>query len=494
MTRNTTYILVLSALLLLTTTSCDKYLDLKPKDGVVRQEFWQTKEQVAAAVNGCYASLLAPPLVENLFLWGELRADMLEARSGIRRQELDIINVNIESTNPLSNWAAVYTTINYCNNVIKFAPEVLRNDNTFTQAALNGYIGEAMALRALMYFYLARTFGDVPLKLEPTASDKDEVQLPKSSQQDVLNQVVTDLKQAEQYVQTNYGKNELNKGRITKYAVNAMLADVYLWQNDYQSSIAECNKVINSGQYGLVVGDNNWFPTIFYEGGSSESIFEVYFNINRLNPFYSMFSPSVSRRFGASLLAREEIFASNPEEIIEKDIRGDGAAFKLNDGSIWKYLGVNSGTARSSAASYGNFMVYRYADILLMKAEALNELGQGQEALDIIEIIRTRANALPETAQVVEPDDKNGITDYILAERAREFAYEGKRWYDLLRNARRNNYERSDLLLNIVANTAQLEFQQSAITKLRDKNSHYLPVYFYELATNKKLVQNPFYQ
>jgi hypothetical protein len=92
------------------------------------------------------------------------------------------------------------------------------------------------------------------------------------------------------------------------------------------------------------------------------------------------------------------------------------------------------------------------------------------------------------------PTDKAAIGDYILAERAREFAFEGKRWFDLLRNARRNNYQRLDLLLDVVANTVPADRQQSAIAKFRDKNAHYLPILSYELTTNKSLVQNPFYR
>jgi hypothetical protein len=81
-----------------------------------------------------------------------------------------------------------------------------------------------------------------------------------------------------------------------------------------------------------------------------------------------------------------------------------------------------------------------------------------------------------------------------LEERAREFAFEGKRWYDVLRNAKRNNYKRLDILLNMVASTVPGNLQQSAIAKTKDPNSHYFPIYQYELQTDKNLVQNPFYK
>lgn len=485
------YILLLT-IIGISVTSCKKYLSLEPQDGIVRQDFWKTKEQVASAVYGCYASLLAPPLVENLFLWGELRGDMLQTGTRAKADDFNIINVNIQPTNNIANWSAVYQTINNCNTVIDFAPKVLESDNTFKQRDLDGYVGEALALRSLMYFYLVRTFRDIPLKLKATASDDDDLQIPKSTDAQVLEQIVSDLKLAEEYTFTTHGNRDNNKGRITKYAVQALLADVYLWKEDYANSITYCDKVINSNQFGLVEG-NSWFSTVFYEGGSNESIFEFYFNQNRLNPFYSMFSES-SKRFSAALKVSEEVYTIDLLDLENKDIRGDGAALKFNEGSIWKYQGVNSSTGRSSSTSFAHWFVYRYADILLMKAEALNQIGQGEEALKLVKIIRDRANALPATEKVfTDFTDREGIALYILDERAREFAYEGKRWFDLLRNAKRNDYSQLGLLFDVVVVSASPENQQSAVAKLQDKDSHYLPVFFTELETNKKLVQNPFY-
>lgn len=485
-----------SVVLLLITlcgTSCNKYLSLEPQDGIIRQNFWKTKEQLKAAVNGCYASLLADPLVEDLFLWGELRGDMLSAGTGVKNADLNVINVNITSTNTITDWSVIYKAINNCNTVLDFGPDVINSDNTLTQSVLNGYLGEAYALRALMYFYLARSFGDVPLKLKSTTSDDDNLQIAKSTQQQVFDQVIADLKQADQYVVTTYGDRNNDKGRITRYTVNAILADVYLWLNDYDNCIKACDYIINSSQFTLVPGDSSWFNTVFFQGNSVESIFEFQFNQNKLNPFYNMFAIA-TKRFKAALKVGPEIYTIDNFDITNFDIRGDGASLKFNDGSIYKYQGINSGSTRTSATSFAHWFVYRYSDILLMKAEALNQQGNGQGALDIIQTIRLRANALPASERILQPSDKTGITDYLLDERAREFAFEGKRWYDLLRNARRDNYARLDLLLNIVTTTAAPENQQAAIVKFRDTRSHYFPIYLYELQTNKALVQNPFYQ
>jgi starch-binding outer membrane protein, SusD/RagB family len=490
----------LTLLIIITSaSSCKKYLDLKPEDGIIRQNFWKTKEQVQAAVNGCYASLLGGgsdrPIPEYFFLWGELRADLLTPSTGVSNEELDVINTNILETNSLTNWRAIYRTINYCNTVIDFAPEVLKNDQTFTQQELDASLAEVKAIRALLYFYLVRSFRDVPLVLQSTSSDDQLQQLPKSTGAEVLQQIVKDLSEAEAAAPLTYNNTAFDKGKITRYTVNAIQADVYLWMEKYAEAIAACDKIINSGKFGLVAGNSVWFTTVFAAGNSNEGIFEIQFDRQKLNSFYAMFR--VRPRFIASSVVTDPDNGLYKFDILDdtkKDIRGDGAAARFGDGLIWKYIGIDENSLRVQEESFAHWIVYRYADILLMKAEALALTGKGQEALDLVDRIRQRGRALAQSAQNVDPSNAEAVCDYILEERAREFAFEGKRWYDMLRHAKRNNYQRLDILLNMVSRTVPGNLQQSAIAKFKDFNSHYFPIYQYELQTDKNLVQNPFYK
>lgn len=488
---------------------CNKWLELKPQDGIVKEEFWKTKEQVEASVTGIYASLLTGAstffdgqknvqdrsLVETLFLWGEARADNVVPATRATNEDYELVNMNIQPSNSITNWRSIYRTINYCNTVIEKAPEVLKTDGTFTPSQLDQYVSEALTIRSLMYFYLVKSFGDVPLKLDATLSDQNLVPIAKTGRDSVLAQIVTDLKTAEKGAIFNFGNRNANKGRVTKFTVNAILADVYLWMDNYNDAIAECNKIINSGQFGLLAGKGNgsWFNSLYYEGNSVESIFEFQFDVQKLNPFYFIFTTG-NRRWSASYRVMDELYTVDLNNAENKDIRADGSALRASDGTIWKLIAFDFNTLRSPDQSYAHWFVYRYADILLMKAEALNHAGRGAEALELVYMVRTRANALEATDLKPDPADKNAITDFILAERSREFIFEGKRWYDVLRNAKRNNYERLDLLLNMAAVSVPGNLQQSALNKLRDKNSHYFPIYFYELQTNKLLVQNSFYK
>jgi hypothetical protein len=111
-------------------------------------------------------------------------------------------------------------------------------------------------------------------------------QLAKTPQKDILKQIVADLTIAETDATVSYGVNAFDKGRITKFTVNAIQADVYLWMDDFANCITACDKVINSGKYGLVAGDANWFSKLFVNGNSSEGIFELQFDSQALNPYY----------------------------------------------------------------------------------------------------------------------------------------------------------------------------------------------------------------
>lgn len=497
-------------------TSCKKWLDLQPQDGLIREEYWQTKEQLDAAVMGCYASLLGGsniPLAKYLFIWGELRGDMVvpgleissdddESKlSGLLRDEYDIMRTQIASTNTLVNWEAVYKTINYCNTVIKFGPQVVDNDKTLSQTGLNAYLAEARSLRGLMYFYLLRSFGEVPLKLEPTYNDSQIGAIAKSSQQEVYQQIIKDLSFGAENGQVTYGSMAEDRGRMTKFSAYTALADAYLWNEEYQKCIDACDKVTASGKYRLLpVGTQqpDFYNNVYFNGNSVESIFEFQFDNQKLNPFAPMFGITGREFRAADWIAEGNLFGSDITNLSNRDIRGNGTSMLESNAAICKYT-----IGRTAATSFTHWFVYRYSDILLMKAEALTWLSEGNaangtQAIALVNQVRVARNALNYVADKFidnpDPAQTANVSQYVFDERAREFAFEGKRWYDILRNAKRKNYANEKILIDIVSASAQPSKQQTVINKYRDHRSHYFPYYSYELQTNKALVQNPFYQ
>lgn len=480
---------IILILVLFCCCACEDWLNLEPQDSIVKENFWKTKEQAYAALIGCYSTLLNSDLSYKMFIWGELRADFITPTSRATTEEQDIVNGNILETNSIVRWAAFYNTINNCNTLIKNAPLVRQNDPTFEESAMLQYMAEARAIRSLLYFYLVRSFKEVPFTLDAIDNDDQQLAIAKSSEEDILQGILNDLKEAEKHALHQLETNAKSKGRFTTYGINALQADVYLWRGDYDSCIAYADKVINSGKYDLVE-TNAWYNSLFNIGNSTEGIFEIQFATVR-HPLYTIIRNG--RKFTAPAYVLDEYYTVDYVNTENMDVRGLNSSV-TGEGNIWKYLGATLSTSRSDEAPWPNWIVYRLADVLLMKAEALAQLdGSGQEALDLIEEIRTRANALEATEEAPAPDDKQGITAYILHERAREFAYEGKRWYDVLRIARRNDYAQFNLLTDVVVHGAPADKQQGILTKYKDHNSHYLPIHYMELQNNDKLEQNPFY-
>ena len=155
----------------------------------------------------------------------------------------------------------------------------------------------------------------------------------------------------------------------------------------------------------------------------------------------------------------------------------------------WKYIGRDiNGSSRVETERDANFIYYRYADILLLKAEAYVELGGIQAANEIIREIALRGGAIFESSTKIDE-----LRDYVLEERAREFMGEGKRWFDILRYSKRDNFKRKQYIINMVLGNAGVKERQILQTRVYDTMSYYLPIPENELIYNQNLVQNPFY-
>jgi starch-binding outer membrane protein, SusD/RagB family len=481
------YILVVLTLLM--QFSCGKWLDLIPPEGLIKEEFWQTKEDVEAVLNGAYSAM--SKLDGTFFLYGELRADMIIGDNNQSLDQKKISQNNIYPDNWMTNWNSLYQVINYCNEVIKNAPLVQEIDNTFTDYQLKGFMAEAYFLRSLSYFYLIRIYKDVPLVLEPTETDDADFYPPKSEESVVLAQIIKDLDENRNFaIAEGYATLAENKGRASKAAFDALLADISLWNFDYQKVLdyvarIEANKDI------VLMPSGKWFE-MFYPGNSLESIFEFQFDQskNQNNNTFGL-TNRTSYQYDPSQHALELFARKYAKELV----RGEDASIKKyseDDYIIWKYVGSapDGTTFRTGTNMYSaHWIVYRLADVLLMKAEALSQLNRYSEALQIINLIRERADVSP----LVLSNTPAVFEDAIINERELEFAFEGKRWFDLLRMGRRNNYARKDKLIEIIVSNVPSTQKRILAVKLTNPLGWYMPVYKYELERNKNLVQNPYY-
>lgn len=470
--------------------SCKKWLDLQPQDGITKAEFWKTKEDVRAALMGIYSSLNEGGVEERIFLWGELRGDMIIPTSTASDDDRFVKNMNILSTNDIADWRAVYGAINNCNLLIDFAKDARELDPTFTDELYHSYLGEALTVRSLLYFYLVRTFRDIPLKLKGSYKDTDVQPTPQSTDQQVIQQLITDLKEAQGLVPdyheqpvpgNNITESPVNKGRITKPAVTALLADVYLWNEEYDKAAAEADKILATNRYRL----QGRAGLSIFNASTSETIFEISHKDSRESPMYALVINSKKPFAVDNVFVNADVFTPNLQgDLDARDSRSEQFLF-ASDGSIMKY-GIEN-------PSYYNFQVYRISDVMLIKAEAAAQSGRGAEALAILNELRTARGALEATNREIDEADTDDIVRFVIEERARELAFEGKRWFDLLRLAKKDNYSNLDVLVDLVSRTADVSVKQSAINKIKDVNSHYLPILETELFKDPTLKQNPFY-
>jgi hypothetical protein len=477
-------------------TSCSDWLTLEPENDLIKDEYWKSKNDIQATLSGAYNGLASNAIT--MIYWGELRGDMLDITLKTLTDQQRMMTNIITENSSIIKWNNFYKIINYVNNVIENAPKVKEIDPSFTSEEYNQMIAEAYFIRSLTYFYLVRAFRDVPLIDKPSESDLQDYDVTKTEELVILDRIVNDLEGVKEGVALSYSTASYTKGRATKGAVYSLLADVYLLRGsikqgngqdgkaDFQAAVTAC-QTVRSLPYSLLP-QASWF-TIFYPGNSAESIFELQFNkdLGQTNTILNTFSNELNFELAASA-SMESYYSGNTS-----DIRGLGGTYyptSAGFNEVWKYTGIATTTGittnrRAKDRNDNNFIVYRLADIYLMEAEARLLINStDDEAKQLIQAVKNRAS--------VKPADWSSDLTEVLTERSRELAFEGKRWFDLLRYARRSE-EGKQMVINILLSSVSAADRPYFESKYKDINSYYFPIHIDELNLNPNLVQNPFY-
>ncbi|AYN69244.1 RagB/SusD family nutrient uptake outer membrane protein [Euzebyella marina] len=396
--------------------SCSKdILDKEPQSGFSAQGFYKTSSDAQAGVYGIYDAVQSTFSL-NFSFWGEGRADAVNTNhSG---DPLLLQQNTLNKTMNSARWNSLYETISRANYAIKYVPEVFEEGNEFGLQL----VGQARALRALSYFYAVRIWGDVPLVLEPYESIDQELFIGKTAKEEVLEQIVADLKFAAQNCRESFG-GERDRLLITRGGANGLLTQVYMWQKNYEAAIASAQSVLGNSLYSLV-SINDW-SKIFTTGFSNESIFEIGYDDTQTNNLRILYAIGSDSHYFPS----EGFRASFEEGDLRQDLIYD--VTEEEPRKIWKFFGQGFDDESADPSSQ-NIVMLRLADIMLLKAEAHNKLGQTAQALDLLNTIRSRAG-------LVEIDEAEAISTYsdvesaILHERSIELSFEGHRWFDLVR-------------------------------------------------------------
>lgn len=403
-----------------------------PDDKIVDEDYWQTKSDVSGIVAAAYSQLKSEDLQRNLIVWGDFRSDELQLSNSVSLtnttayvQDLNqVYSLNILPSNAFTNWNNLYSAINYCNLVIAKAEGVVSIDPNYTLGDYKADIARVKALRALCYFYLVRVFRDVPVSTEAYMNDAQERELEQKAPAEVLEMCISDLKEVEPdaLLSNTYG-DWRDKGYMTKDAIHALLADIYLWRAsvnqmdnpaqakaDYEECVAYCDKIIaakknahvmlrgeqekdyylaNSDDYyddvfGSSTGVNSNGRTIFGMN-SEESIFEIQYR------YYSSVSNILTMQVNPGVLKMYYKFNAN------------------NNGATSYFMTTSNYGVYSSSTSGTN--LFKNTDDVRQN-EFIFAANSGQEQYAVRKFIAT--SSCKKKAETSGPDVNNVRPNWIL--------------------------------------------------------------------------------
>lgn len=589
-------------------TSCGDFLEIEPKTFVSEDNFWNEKTDVDQMVIGVYTKMQNDAFIRRCIMWGETRSD--NTAEGLNcSDQLDIYRTLREyllTTNQYADWLSFYSVINQCNTIYQRAPEVSEKDPSYTIDDVQATQGEVAFLRDLCYFYLVRAFKDVPYYTNAIQSDEEAVAIAPTNGDSIVKALILDLedvvktnKLLKTYPSDNSTRYNSNRNRATMWAVYALLADLCLWDGQYQKTIDYAQRIIdekyreynedNRGQTISLTGGNpqlykwtndkgngyplypcstgssssadfgNVFNHVFGTGNSFESIFELAFTHtadgdNQIDntacaTLYGNYYTTDGNAGKGFLCAHEDV-ATEPSESSTKspfDHKYDSRYYTSVEIStsgttstaysakfVSNYIMLSKGTGDAFEGTYShrlgqynncNWIFYRLTDVMLMKAEALilsstydrydpkdasgnnltDENGDRiydeklREAFALIYAVNHRSiattsdnDAKTYDLSITEPNKKIGFTDptrdnllkLCMKERRRELMFEGKRWFDLLRQCHREG------TVDAIKNTVPAKSGGAVPVNYE---ALFWPYYKYEVQKNTLLDQKPYY-
>jgi hypothetical protein len=434
-----TALILLAAMALL---SCNKLVE-KPQSIIAQDQFYQTKNDAISAVTAVYSALNTDP-GGDFPMYGRQLYFMADAATDDETEGNSASNADVRAMGSITyiannnriqaNWTQHYMGINWANVAIDKVSAM--PIDTALRARL---VRESKFIRALLYFNLVRLFGDVPLVLHQ-AADVGQTAVIRTPAAQVYQQIIADLTDAEN-LPASYSGTDI--GRATSGAAKTLLAKVYLTRQDWKNASAKCLEVIN-GPYGYGLFSN--YADVFNKStkNGKEHIFSVQFLSNsgasnsRDRIMTDVFS-GFSTKIPPDLPADSSLYKSFVTGDTRRDVTYFTSLFNPSTGKNYKfnYIGlrkfVDTTQLLTSIESGINFPVLRYADVLLMYAEAVNEdQGPTTAAYNAVNQVRERAKVPDLPAGLSQSNFRNAVYQ----ERRFEFVQEGLRWFDLVRTGR----------------------------------------------------------
>lgn len=486
--RNIKTLFAAGVIVLLSASSCNKdFLELAPISQQNGNNFYKTAEDMKNALTAAYGGLqFGGTYYSSIHVIGDLRSDNTEITNVNAGADQDAVDKfqNL-ATNSISSttWSGHYQAIQYANTVIEKIEGVNMDENLKAR-----YSGEAKFLRALLYFNLVRIFGDVPLVTKVINNPDEGYSYGREPLTNVYNQIISDLKDAETALPYEYTGGDI--GRATKGAAMGLLGKVYLTQKNWSLAATKLKELIDAAaltKYQILPSYASVFGVA--NENNRESMFEVQFKkaaSGEGSPFTNQFAPigsgsavvSVGNPLGQNIPTADmnnAYEANDARKAVSMRTSYVLGGNTVNHNYIVKYSGIPAANIDND----NNWIVLRYADVLLMYAEALNEQGYVADgpAFDYLNQIRNRAGLGAKTSNnsdlALRVADQAAFRLAIEQERRVELAFEGHRWFDLVR---------TDRALDLLA------------SKGMEAHHHIFPIPLSQIDINPGVItQNPFY-
>ena len=469
--------------------SCkESFFDKYPTDSLSEGNFFKSSNDFETMLNDGYRLLRTPYSLN--YVIGDIAAD--DAFNSEYNHNTDRISMNesnVSSDNGVlhSYWNGSYALISRTNLVLDNIDKIVMNESL-----KNRYKGESRFLRSLTYFNLSRIFGDVPLLLSDVKDPNEAFSYGREPVADIYEQIIHDLKEAEEWLPDSYTDNS-DIGRATSMAAKSLLGHIFLARKNYSDAAAKFLEVINSNKHNLLADYADIFDAA--QSNNEEIIFAVQYarglDPAQGNPLVFAAWPNESvgnnplLRLGGGYL----LMTADLERAFEEgDQRKSMNNYDFITGYDRRYVFTRKFWDKhmvDKLDSGCDYIIYRYADILLMYAEAQNELNRPDEALKYLKLVRDRADLITDTAignsQVL-------IRSAIEKERRIELNNEGHRWFDLLRT------DRLIPVMNAHFQDTSLNYEEIGTNASIEEYELIFPIPFFEVNLNPdKLIQNPGY-
>ncbi len=486
-------------------SGCNSFLNQKPQDFVSSSTFYKNSNQIDEALNGAYNGF------QTLYGTGTAFWAMAEERSdnttfeynvadrgSLQREQIDYFMVTTDNNYIRDVWSSIYNTVEQCNTILDQV-----NNVKMASSDKNQVIGQAEFIRALCYFNLVRLWGNVPLITKAITSPDQTSTIKQATPSQVYDQIIKDAKDAASKLPAAWPSDQV--GRVTQGAANTLLGDVYMTMgqpgntSNYNNAVSYFNKVIQSGTYSLMPDYAQlWDPA---NKNNSESIFEIQFNASiqgEWSSYIYTFAPLFS---GATTIGSFSPNSGGGRNIPTRDMinsyeKGDmrkkaSIDWYVNSNNTQYYEAqhdsvpyVNKYSAKPSQAGEQNvdFYVYRYAQVLLWQAEALNEVGKTSQAYPYINKVRERAGLNDLTPGMSQSQFRTAVYH----EERVESAFEDHRWFQL---------KRTGMAISVMTKNGseQKTYQTWLPTGSYDltKDKLLFPIPIHDIQLNKNLTQNP---